>query len=102
MGANGVIFLPYLLGERAPRWNVDARGAFIGLKMENERKDMLRSVLEGVTMNLGIILEILRQHIDISEILVIGGGAKGPVWRQMMADVYNAKIKVPCLLERCV
>lgn len=99
VGANGVIFLPYLLGERAPRWNVDARGAFIGLKMENERKDMLRSVLEGVTMNLGIILEILRQHIDISEILVIGGGAKGPVWRQMMADVYNAKIKVPCLLE---
>ncbi len=99
IGANGVIFLPYLLGERAPRWNADARGAFIGLKMENERKDLLRSVLEGVTMNLGIILEILRQHIDISEILVIGGGAKGAVWRQMMADVYNARIKVPALLE---
>ena len=98
-GANGVIFLPYLLGERAPRWNTDARAAFIGLKMENERKDMLRAVLEGATMNLGIILDILRQSIDIREILVIGGGAKSAVWRQMMADVYNAAVKVPLLLE---
>ncbi len=94
-----MIFLPYLLGERAPRWNPDARGAFIGLKMENQRRDVLRSVLEGVTMNLGIILDILRQHMAIDELLVIGGGAKGAVWRQMMADVYNARIRVPRLLE---
>ena len=94
-----MIFLPYLLGERAPRWNPNAKAAFLGLKMENERRDMLRSVLEGVTMNLGIILEILRQHLTIEEILVIGGGAKGAVWRQMMADVYDARIKVPVLLE---
>ncbi len=99
IGANGVVFLPYLLGERAPRWNVDARAAFLGIKMENQRKDLLRSVLEGVTMNLGVILDILRQHITIEEILVIGGGAKGSVWRQMMADVYNARIKAPALLE---
>jgi xylulokinase len=99
VGSNGVIFLPYLLGERAPRWNVDARGAFIGLKMENQRRDMLRSVLEGVTMNLSIILDILRQQIPIDEILVIGGGAKGAVWRQMMADVYGARILAPQLLE---
>ena len=50
-------------------------------------------------MNLGVILEILRAQIDIDEILVIGGGAKGQVWRQMMADVYDARIKVPTLLE---
>lgn len=99
IGSNGVIFLPYLLGERAPRWNPDARGAFIGLKMENQRRDVLRSVLEGVTMNLGIILDILRQHMAIDDLLVIGGGAKGAVWRQMMADVYNARIRVPKLLE---
>ena len=99
IGSNGVVFLPYLLGERAPRWNVDARGAFLGLKMENQRRDMLRSVLEGVTMNLGIILEILRKQIPISEILVIGGGAEGAVWRQMMADVYDARILAPALLE---
>ncbi len=99
VGANGVVFLPYLLGERAPRWNVDARGAFVGLKMENQRRDMLRSVLEGVTMNLSVILDILRRHIPIDEILVIGGGAKGAVWRQMMADIYDARILAPVLLE---
>ncbi len=99
IGAAGVIFLPYLLGERAPRWNVDARAAFLGLKMENQRRDLFRAVMEGVTMNLGVILDILRQHISIEEILVIGGGAKGKVWRQMMADVYNARIKAPALLE---
>ena len=99
MGSNGVIFLPYMLGERAPRWNPDAKGAFLGLKMENTRSDVLRSVLEGVSMNLGIILDIHRQKLDIDEILVIAGGAKGPVWRQMMADIYDARIKVPSMLE---
>ncbi len=99
VGANGVIFLPYLLGERAPRWNPDARGAFLGLKSENQLGDMLRSVLEGVTMNLSVILDILRKQVPIEEILVIGGGAKGQIWRQIMADIYNAKIVVPTLLE---
>lgn len=99
VGANGVIFLPYMLGERAPRWNPDAKGAFLGLKMENDRCDMLRAVLEGVTMNLGIILDIHRQNLSIDEIMVIAGGAKGAVWRQMMADVFNARIKAPAMLE---
>ena len=99
VGANGVIFLPYMLGERAPRWNPDAKGAFIGLKMENERRDVLRSVLEGVSMNLSIILEILRRQLSIDEMLVIGGGAKGAVWRQIMADVCNVRIKAPSMLE---
>ena len=99
VGSNGIIFLPYLLGERAPRWDTQAKGAFIGLKSENQRGDLIRSVVEGITMNLSIILEILRKHVDIDEMLVIGGGAKGAVWRQMMADIYNAKIFVPNLLE---
>lgn len=98
-GANGIIFLPYLLGERAPRWNPDAKGAFIGMKMQNNRNDLFRSVLEGVAMNLSIILDILRKQVDVNEIFVIGGGAKGAVWRQIMADVYNARIVVPVLLE---
>jgi xylulokinase len=98
-GSNGVFFLPYLLGERAPRWNSDATAAWLGLKMENSRSDMLRAVLEGVTMNLNVILDILRKSLPIDELLVIGGGAKGPVWCQMMADIYNAKITVPALLE---
>jgi len=98
-GSNGVVFLPYMLGERAPRWDPYARGAYIGLKPETTRGDMLRSVLEGATMNLAIVLEILRSQVTIDEIMALGGGAKGAVWRQMMADIYNAKITVPAVLE---
>lgn len=98
-GANGVLFLPYLLGERAPRWNHEAKGAFLGLKAETERADMLRSVLEGVTLNLAIVLDILKTQVDIDEIMVVGGGAKGRVWRQIMADIYNTRIVVPAVLE---
>lgn len=98
-GANGVIFMPYLLGERAPRWDAFAKGAFLGLKAENTKNDLLRSVLEGVTMNLAIILDILKTKVDIHEIMAIGGGAKGEVWRQIMADVFQIKITVPTVLE---
>ncbi|MCL2399133.1 MAG: xylulokinase [Defluviitaleaceae bacterium] len=98
-GSNGIIFLPYMLGERAPRWDPYAKGAFIGLKPETTRGDMLRSVLEGATMNLAIVLEVLRTQVPIDEIMVLGGGAKGAVWRQIMADIYNAKITVPAMLE---
>jgi len=98
-GSNGVIFLPYMLGERAPRWDPYAKGAYIGLKPETTRGDLLRSVMEGATMNLAIVLEVLRSQVPIDEIMVLGGGAKGAVWRQMMADIYNAKITVPAVLE---
>lgn len=99
IGSNGLIFLPYLLGERAPRWNPNAKGAWIGIKPETTRGDIIRSVLEGVTMNLSICLDVLRSQMDIDEVFVIGGGAKGAVWRQIMADIYNATIKVPSILE---
>lgn len=99
IGANGVIFLPYLLGERAPRWDPDVRGSWLGIKPENTRADILRSVLEGVTMNLGICLDILKSHIPIEEVTVIGGGAKGDVWQQMLADIWNVRIRVPRLLD---
>lgn len=98
-GANGIYFLPYLLGERAPRWNSNAKGAFIGLKAENTRSDLLRSVLEGVTMNLDICLKVLQSHLQIDEITVVGGGARGAVWRQIMADIFGTRILVPQALE---
>lgn len=99
IGSNGIIFLPYLLGERAPRWNQDAKGCWVGIKPENTRGDMFRSVLEGVTMNLSICLDILRTQMPIEEITVVGGGAKSVVWRQMMANIYNAKIRSLTVLE---
>jgi xylulokinase len=98
-GANGVIFLPYLLGERSPRWNPRAKGAWIGLKLETRREDILRSVLEGVSLNLEIILAIMRKFVSIGEITLIGGGAKGKLWRQMLADVFGIPVLVPHYLE---
>jgi len=98
-GANGVIFLPYLMGERAPRWNPQATGVFAGLRAETTRADILRSVLEGVTLNLALILDILRESADIEEIIAVGGGAKGRVWRRIMADLFGTNILVPDILE---
>ena len=94
-GANGVIFLPYLLGERSPRWSSFARGTFLGIKMENTRGDLMRSVLEGVAMNLALIFDVFRQHEKIEELLLIGGGAKGSVWAQIIADILGARVLIP-------
>lgn len=76
-----------------------AKGAFLGLKAENTRADLLRSVLEGITMNLCVILESLRSAVPIDEITVVGGGAKGKVWQRIMADIYGTRILVPRVLE---
>ena len=67
--------------------------------MENQRCDLFRAVLEGVTLNLNIILESFRRSIPIDELLVVAAAQRAPLWCQMMADVYNARIKVPVLLE---
>jgi len=98
-GANGVLFLPYMLGERTPWWNPNARGAFIGLNLATKREDMLRAVLEGITMNLGIIVNIFRRHVPIDAITAIGGGARSEVWRQMMADIYGCPVQSLNFLE---
>jgi len=96
--ANKLIFLPYLMGERSPHWNPNARGAFIGLTLKNNRNDIIRSVMEGVTYNLKIISEIFEDVIDFPEIRVIGG-AGSPVWRKIMADIYNKKVLRPKIME---
>ncbi|MCL1919575.1 MAG: xylulokinase [Kiritimatiellaeota bacterium] len=85
-GANGVMFLPYMLGERTPWWNPEARGAFIGLNLASTREDMLRAVLEGVAISLGTIADIFRAHVPIDRLTIIGGGSQSAVFRQMLAD----------------
>jgi xylulokinase len=93
-GANGLFFFPYLLGERSPRWNPEARAAFFGLNMSHTRADMIRATLEGITYNLRVILEALqRQGGQISSMRVIGGGANGAVWRQILADIYGMPVQ---------
>ena len=91
-GAKGMIFLPYLVGERSPRWNPDTSGSFLGIRMEHEKCDYIRAVLEGVAMNLGIILEKQRERGKISELILTGGGAKGDVLSQTLADVLGVKL----------
>jgi xylulokinase len=100
VGANGLLFLPYLMGERSPRWNPRARGAFIGLTVRHTRADMIRAVLEGITLNLRIIQQALTaQGAQIEAIRVIGGGARGRTWNQMMADVYGVPVHRLAILE---
>ncbi|MGQ9786912.1 MAG: FGGY-family carbohydrate kinase, partial [Anaerolineae bacterium] len=99
-GAHGLIFLPYLQGERSPHWNPKARGGFIGLQITHTRADMIRAVLEGISMNLRtILLSFLEAGARIEEVTVIGGGAKGKLWRQILADVYGRPVLRPRLLE---
>ncbi len=98
-GCNGLIYLPYIMGERSPRWNPNAKGAFIGIKTEHTRKELLRSVMEGVTMNLNVIYKIFSKNFKFDEILLIGGGAKSPVWMQMLADVFGINVMKPNYIE---
>ncbi|TVX96250.1 xylulokinase [Cohnella terricola] len=99
-GANKLIYLPYLMGERSPRWNPNARGAFVGMHIKHSRGDMARAVMEGVAFNLKIVLDTFqREGIPIDRMWVLGGGAKGKLWRQILADIYEVEITVPALLE---
>jgi xylulokinase len=89
-GGAGLLFLPYLLGERSPHWNPLARGAFVGLAMPDGRPEMTRAVLEGVAFNLRHILDSLRgQGVQVEAMRLIGGGGRSAVWRQILADVFD-------------
>lgn len=97
VGAQGLLFLPYLIGERSPHWNPNARACFVGLSMAHGRAEIARAVLEGVALNLRTILGAFRQQgARIDALRVIGGGAKSPLWRQILADV----LEVPLLRPR--
>jgi xylulokinase len=98
-GAEGLLFLPYLIGERSPHWNPLARGAFVGLTMAHGRPEMARAVLEGVALNLKLILDAFQeQGAGIEAMRLIGGGARSALWRQILADVYGLRILRPELL----
>ncbi|MDR1128999.1 MAG: hypothetical protein LBL20_06775, partial [Treponema sp.] len=102
-GAGGLLYLPYLLGERSPRWNHEARGAFVGLSITTSKGDISRAILEGVGFNLKLILDILEQGAaaknDISKVIMIGGGAKGAAWLQILADIWQKPLAVPAYTE---
>lgn len=92
-GSEGLIFLPYLSGERTPHRDPLARGGFIGLTTRHGRGHLVRAVMEGVTYSLRDGLEIMRgMGLDVGEVRVTGGGARSPLWRQMQADVFGTPI----------
>ncbi|MDR2504676.1 MAG: xylulokinase [Oscillospiraceae bacterium] len=93
IGANRLIFTPYLMGERTPHLDADCRGGFVGLSAMHKRADLVRSVMEGVTYAMNDSVEILKgMGVSLSEVLAVGGGAKSAFWRQMMADVFGCEI----------
>ncbi len=99
-GARGLLFLPYLQGERSPYWNPKARGAFVGLQITHTRADLIRAVLEGIALHLRAILETYTESgARIDEVIVIGGGAKGALLRQILADVFGRPVLRPRLLD---
>ncbi len=99
-GCENLIFLPYLLGERSPHWNPNARGAFIGLTPRHTRAHLIRAVLEGVGFNLRIILDtFLAQGIEIEEIRLIGGGGKSRLWSEILASIFERDILRMKILE---
>lgn len=98
-GAKGLLFLPYLAGERAPRWNPDASGSFVGIHMYHQREDYIRASLEGVAMNLALILQAYRKYLDIDRMILTGGGAKGDIVAQILADVLEASLVRPDHVE---
>lgn len=95
LGENRVFFLPYLMGERSPHNNPDARGVFFGMSMDTTRADMTQAVLEGVTFGLRDSLEVARSlGINIERTKICGGGAKSPLWKKMVANIMNLKVDV--------
>ncbi len=96
-GAKGLLFHPYLTGERAPLWTSDARGSFIGLTLAHRKEHMIRAVLEGVVFNLYSVFMALSEIIGDTpyKISATGGFSKSAVWRQMVSDVFNCHVDIP-------
>lgn len=94
-GANGVVFLPYLAGERAPIWDSSARGIFFGLNMHTTKADLVRAILEGVAYGLKSILDLYPAQMQLQgDILGTGGGYRSALWAQIKADVLGRRISV--------
>lgn len=95
LGENNVFFLPYLMGERSPHNNPNARGTFIGMTMDTTRADMTQAVLEGVAFAIRDSFEVAKSlGIQIERTKICGGGAKSLLWRKIIANVLNIKVDI--------
>ncbi|HYF11837.1 MAG TPA: FGGY family carbohydrate kinase [Actinomycetota bacterium] len=99
-GSDGVVFVPAMQGAMAPEWNGAARGVFYGLTLAHTRAHMTRAILEGSAFGLRDILEAMKAAGgDVRRLTIVGGGAKGPLWRQIKADVTGLPVRVPESVE---
>lgn len=99
-GSEGLLFHPYLAGERAPLWNADLRGSFFGLALHHRRAHLIRAALEGVIFNLlGILPAVEAVTGPAEHIVATGGFAHSALWRQIMADIFGREVVVPASIE---
>lgn len=92
-GSEHLIYLPFLMGERTPHMNPKVRGAFVGLNLIHKEEHMLRAIMEGITYSLADCNNILKSiGVNVKSMRVCGGGSKSPLWRQIMADLYDCQI----------
>ncbi len=94
-GAEGLLFLPFLAGERCPNWNADARGVLFGLSLRHGRAHMVRAIMEGVAFRMYSIYQALAELDDIAAIHASGGFIQSPLWLQIVADVFGRPITLP-------
>lgn len=99
-GARGLLLIPHFAGAGAPYWNPDAKGLLYGLTLAHDRRDIIRSIIEGVCFEIRKTLEVFSElGLDISELRIAGGGAKATVWNQIQADIYGLSIAKTALEE---
>ncbi|MEA1964080.1 MAG: FGGY-family carbohydrate kinase [Candidatus Aerophobetes bacterium] len=94
-GSEGLLFLPYLYGERTPHADVNARGVYFGISGKHDRRHFIRSVMEGVSFGLRDSLKLIKERgVEIKEVRAIGGGAKSKLWQQILADILGEEIRL--------
>jgi gluconokinase len=95
-GSGGLIFLPYLAGERAPHWNADVSAVFFGLTLGHRREHLIRALMEGVIYQMySVALALEDVAGEPHEVRATGGFARSPQWRQIMADVFRREVSFP-------
>jgi xylulokinase len=93
VGAKGLIFLPYLAGAATPRWNPEARGSLVGLTFAHDRGCVARAFMEGITMDMRDLLQsMINSGVEISNVRILGGPTKSPLWNQIQADIYKRPV----------
>ena len=98
-GAGGLIFIPHMMGERAIKHNPDAKGTLFGLTLGHQKRHIIRAILEGNAYIIRHLFDVQKDSDEITEILTVGGGAKSPLWREIIANVTGKTVLTPQIFE---